>query len=127
MNVGGFTTGDILALYDRLSFDDSPMGVRVSTAKVPRESIHAEAVTKRIPGVAMLDITRGADSAGLIPKWSGARTRSGEVWRREAGLNSVLVHASATAVTVVQPDLEDSGESERLTFLDAVTEISWHG
>jgi hypothetical protein len=130
-NTPGWTTADALRQFQGLTFQDTPLGVRVRPADVPPETMYAEEVTKPVPAVGFLTIVAGGEGASLLPNWAGARTRSGgEVWRKHVASDGtgrvVLLHASPTAVTAVyaEPGEKDI-EEPRLRFLDALTNISW--
>jgi len=128
-------TSQMLRLFDRLTFRDSRLGVRVVTRAIPKETLYAIEITKHVPGVGFLFIHKGNDAAELLPRWSGARVRSGEVWRKNVALpgnagEEVLVHASSSAVTVLYseqpvPAASASRDTVRLDFLDQLEELSW--
>lgn len=131
INEPGASGAQILRRLERLSFVDSPVGVRVSTGQVPAETINAEQVRKRIPGVGFLHILNGVEGASLVPNWSGARVRTGEVWRKElldsdSAPQSVFVHVSGTTVTTLSGDMgADADEGPRLRFLGDLRQLTW--
>lgn len=127
VNDSNITLAQVLRRFDRLTFHDSHLGVRVEVGKIPTERIYDEQVHKPVPGVGYLAVLSPADAAGLVPKWRGATVRSGEVWRKEAveGGRPILVHASLQAVTLLYPEGSASDEMPRLMFLDHVQSITW--
>lgn len=135
LNTPGTTVSTVIGLFDRLEFVDSPAGVVVRTGSVPAETLYAEQVTKHIPGAGLLSITPAQDAMSLIPTWSGARVRSGEVWQKTVptatGTARWFLHASPTAVTVVEREPNELADSvqdtQRLTFLDQLAGLSWVG
>ncbi|RQX03909.1 hypothetical protein DLJ58_29050 [Micromonospora arida] len=130
VNDGAISLAHALGRFDRLTFTDSPLGVRVGVGSVPKESISAERVYKRIPGVGDITIIPAVNATELVPRWRGATTRSGETWRKnvdtsEGGSGSVLLHASAAAFTVLQPDVPGEVGDRQLAFLDELVKIAW--
>ncbi|GIM81773.1 hypothetical protein [Salinispora arenicola] len=127
VNDSSITLAQAWRRFDRMTFHDSPLGVRVEVGKIPAERIYDEQVHKPVPGVGYLAILPPVDAAGLVPKWRGATVRSGEVWRKEAveGGRPILVHASLQAVTLLYPEGSARDETPRLTFLDQVQSITW--
>jgi len=116
-----------LAHFEGLRFHDSPLGVRVEPFAVPAARIEAEDVIKLVPGIGFLNIMRADNAAGLVPAWSGARVRSGEVWRKTDSETNVplLLHASVTAVTVIHGQSPAGPTSAQLDFLDRLIDLSW--
>jgi hypothetical protein len=116
---------EALRSFDGLRFHDSPLGVRVELAPVPAARIEAEDVIKMVPGVGILNILRADSAAGLVPAWSGARVRSGEVWRKtdESTSEQLLLHVSVTAVSVLYG--ETPLGNAQLNFLDQLVDLSW--
>ncbi|MQA25908.1 MAG: hypothetical protein GEU94_10610 [Micromonosporaceae bacterium] len=130
LNEPGFTAREVLDQYDRLAFADSPLGVRVRTSQSPKETIYREEVGKSVPNVAHLTIVDGGQALELLPKWSGAKVRSGEVWQKQApasdgGLRKLFVHASSSAVTVLDDIDPSDPDSKRLGFLDGLVSLTW--
>jgi hypothetical protein len=115
--------------FDRLAVRDDPEGLRVRPTH-PGEEIHAVTLSTSVPSAGHLEVTDARESAALLPRWSGARVRSGEVWRRKAAdgpdpSEQVVVHASETAVTVLYQDHEAARDG-RLQFLEALVALRWH-
>ncbi len=129
LNVPKMTARDVLGRYDRLTLLDSPLGLRVRTGTVPKETVYAEEVVKHVPNTATMTIHAGRSSTEVLPTWSGAKVRSGEVWRREVstdgGTRNVFMHANRSAVTVLDEAAAGDADSIRLRFLDAITSVSW--
>lgn len=130
LNIPNMAARDVLAYFDRLTLVDSPLGLRVHTGKTPKETIYAEEVIKHVPDTATLTIHAGGSAAETVPTWSGAKVRSGEVWRREVptdggGTRQMFMHANHSAVTVVNEASAGDPDATRLRFLDALTSVSW--
>lgn len=130
--VASLPRSSALRYFDRLVFTDSPLGLKVQTRSPSSEHVEIIEVSKRIPEVGFLDIKKAESAVGLVPKWAGARVRTGEVWRKETfatldGVAShVLVHATPTTVTVLTGEGKDKHlEVSRLDFLDSLIELNW--
>ncbi|MEU8216057.1 hypothetical protein AB0C47_09845 [Micromonospora taraxaci] len=123
------TSLDALRRFDRLSFQDSPVGLRVRTSPVPAETMFAERVYKTVPGVGNLSILPAEQAVDLVPRHRGAQVASGEVWRKEVvsdqGTRTLLLHATTTTVTIVDPEANNPDETPRLQFLDRLSGVAW--
>lgn len=131
INEPGRTTRQALSLFDRLTFHDDPLGVVISPQRIPRETLFAVTARKHIPGVGYLHVHRGSDAAELVPRWHGAQVRSGEVWRKTnpdtgGAPSMMLVHGSATAVSVLHAERAGDDPLARLRFLEALHALDWN-
>lgn len=125
-------TAQAISVFEGLTFVDDPLGLRVRTENPETEIVETTEVVKYVPGVGYLDIKTSAAGIHLVPKWSGARTRAGEVWRstHEATAAepaaSILIHATPSTVTVLNGDgQQKSDEAPRVEFLNQLAELSW--
>jgi hypothetical protein len=117
-----------LGNLEGLAFLDTPSGLRAQLTNPAEEYLRITAV-KHVPAVGFLEFTRTADSGQALPRWSGAKVRSGEVWKQKTppeagGLGYVLVHASPEVVTVLNPR-EGGDEARGLQFLAGLASVSW--
>ena len=122
-------TSSILGYFSDLAFVDTVRGVRISSR---RERLARVIVSKQIPGVGRVQIMKGTEAIGLVPSWSGARVRAGELWRKAAeepeGAHVHLVLASRSAVAVLYTDPVAAGVDEErlgLDFMRDLVEVSW--
>lgn len=130
LNEPGITARQVLSMYDRLEFVDGPLGVLVQTGASPNETIYREEVIKSVPNVGPLEIIEASMAVDLVPNWSGAKVRSGEVWQLEStsgdgGTRRTFVHASFTAVTVLDAERVSNPDENRLRFLDELVSLTW--
>ena len=128
VNIPEATHGQMLNHLDRLTFIDTPAGLRVRPA--PGESYQRITATKHIPGVGMASITRTPLVARELPLWSGLKLRIGEVWRQRTEADipgaelGALVFATLSAVISLHP--RDGGDEETaLSFLSRLHKVSW--
>ncbi|GIH05331.1 hypothetical protein Rhe02_33980 [Rhizocola hellebori] len=126
VNEPGATHVQMLSKFDRLTFVDTPAGLRVELPS--GETYQRITANKHVPDIGFLQIVQAATAAAALPAWSGHRVRVGEVWRqlsdaKDASPTTVLVCASPTAVVSLQPrgGTEDAG----LGFLTGLSTVSW--
>ncbi len=130
VNGGDQTVEQDLSIFDGLSLSDSPAGLTVTPPTIPRETLLAEELSKHVPGVGMLQILPGASGRSLLPSWTGASVRVGEVWRkrlgRDGGERSALILGTRSSVAIIMPEHDHDGDlSNRLRFVERVTELQW--
>jgi hypothetical protein len=116
----------MLAYLDRLTFADTPAGLRVGPPA--GQTYQRITASKHVPGIGFLQITQAATAVTSLPAWAGHQVRVGEVWRQisdaeEAKPTTVLVCVSPTAVVSLHPrgGTEDAG----LGFLTGLSSLIW--
>ncbi len=129
INVPGAPQSVFMDELRGMAFTDTPEGllIRLTTPGARFDRLSA---TKVIPGAGFCEFTRAADAAGNLPKWAGAKLRSGETWRQSLPSEAVgdgavvLVHATPDVVTVIHPD-EPGAEAASLRVLQQVESVRW--
>jgi hypothetical protein len=130
----------VLGTFSGLAFVDDALGLRINSRT---ERLGRLLVTKRIPDVGLMQIMRGTEAAGLLPTWSGATVRAGEVWRKavsdgDTNPHQHLLFASTSAVVIMDADPDrlkfhpdapatPPAEADRLVlgFLEDLVELTW--
>jgi hypothetical protein len=131
VNVPGASHAAYLADLDGMAFTDTPEGLLVKLT-LPGAVFDQISVTKDVPGAGFVEFRRATDAAADLPKWAGAKLRSGETWRQTlppeaVGDNAVvLVHASPQVVAVIHPEAPgDQASDASLRLLQRVDALTW--
>ncbi|WUH99508.1 hypothetical protein OHR68_39475 [Spirillospora sp. NBC_00431] len=120
-----------LSYFEGLQFKDAPDGLRVISQAAHAEDVEVRDVDVYVPTVGLLSIQPVTKAHQLVPSWSGAKTKVGEIWREETSAPDdpteiLLLHATSTTVTTLNGEGNNKGnEGPRVKFLQALTELSW--
>jgi hypothetical protein len=122
---------DALRLLEGLDFVDAPGGLSVLPRLPAAESVEVLDACARVPGVGWIDVyPAAAQMIGLVPAWSGAKVKAGEVWRKRPpnGGVSSFVLAGHSAISVINPEGwidKPLRERRALDFINLINEVSW--
>lgn len=121
-----------LDAFKGLKFSDSPEGLVVTPPAASGMEVSVLDVCTNVPGVGEIELKPADKALWMIPTWSGAKVRAGEVWKIDAtqefdtDAHRNLFLASTSAVITVTPDDTTSTDLRRpLSFLESVATVSW--
>lgn len=103
-------TSDVIRLFDAVRITEHADGISLLPKRGKRVTIAETAsVAKEVPGVGLLEISGlNRETARQLPRWSGTRLATGELFRDTHGDGSVyFVFATPTAVVTVLPDEDE--------------------
>jgi hypothetical protein len=131
---GAPARGHVESIFASLVVEDLPEGMAVTPGNDAFSTIAWEDVSVIVDQRGALNIPDPTGAARLIPKWRGARTQKGELWRRSAdegssdqsmkGTSYILGCPRGVAEVHISPRTS-AGRSELLGWLDTL-EITWH-
>jgi hypothetical protein len=128
----GESAADAIRMFDGLVFTDHGDGLEIRGVAAAGTAVHLSDVWITVPGVGEVDIRPASKALAAVPRWAGATTQAGEVWRLDNTLeDDTETHfglrlATATAVVDVEPDdARDSRQRSALRFIESVREAAW--
>lgn len=121
-----------LRVFEGLGFIDSPRGLRIVPGYGRETHIQVMDVSTYVEGAGEIEIGPAAEALQMVPTWSGAQVRGGEVWRvdttldEDAGAQHGLMMASRSAVLTLTPDdPSNSRLTKQLDFMQSISQVTW--
>jgi hypothetical protein len=115
--------------FENLRFTDTPEGMLVESTRPAIDEVEVADVDTYVPGAGYLTIMPPTGAMHLVPRWSGARVTSGEVWIEDEPTGDddklTVLHVSETAVTRVCGSGVD-GNHAVLPFVEKITRVTWN-